>query len=188
MGNSSARTGTKKVATGRKVDKTQFGIEGVLVDEVLKDLNGTVKIIGARIVVGKGFNKHNVPISNKLRVLGVDQLREHKPAQEAVLVFDETSKKNIKTKVESVAKLIDADPRNAYFRYLTVTNGTATGKFQRCTKDIKENTADKRKKLAVLGLTDAKGKISTLISDLHAKKYVCNIKEEVVPFIMCSRG
>ena len=182
------RTGRGKVAPKKGVDKTQFGIEGVLVSEILKDLNGKINIIGAKVIVGKGFNKHNIPVTAKLRMLNVETLREHRPGTEATITFDQTTKSNIKDKVAKVCKLIDAEPKAAYFRYLTISNGKGNGKFKRCSKDIKEDSADRRKKLTVLGLYDATGDIKSLISDIGAKKYVCNIKVEEVPFITCSRS
>lgn len=165
---------------------TQFCIDGVLVDEVLKNLNG-VSIIGAKVYVGKAFSKHKCTIPNSLKKMGVQSMYEHVPAQEAIMVFDNTNKATILEKVAEVCKYIDGDKSKAYFKYLTVSNGESTGKFERCTKEIKPYDEDLRRKLVVLGLTDGDGKISSLIATLGAKKYECQITMEEKRVIICSK-
>jgi hypothetical protein len=184
-----ARVGAKKLAPKSMKNKTatQFCIDGHLVDEVLKQLPGDVKIIGAKVYVGKSFSKHKCTIPNSLKKMGVQSLYEHIPAQEAMLVFDETNKTHIREKVADVAKYIDGDASKAHFKYLTLDNGAAKGKFERTTKEIKPYDEDLRRKLVVLGLTDAEGKINTLISDLGAKKYECKIQIEEVKTVMCAK-
>jgi hypothetical protein len=182
------RTGAKKLADekqGRTV--TQYCIDGILVHEVLNQINSDIKIIGAQVMVGKGFSKHKVAISNRLKRLGVSSLRAHLPAQEASVVFDETTKEAIQKNIEGVAKEIGADPDKAYFKYITLDNGTCKGKFERTSKEIKPYDEDLRRKLIVLGLTDADGKVSSLIADLGAKKYECKIHFEEVRTIICSK-
>jgi hypothetical protein len=179
----------KKLLAKEKRTKTatQFCIDGYLVDEVLKGLNGGIEIIGAKVFLGKAFSKHKIPIPNALKRMGVQSLREHRPDQEAMLVFDKTNKKSILEKVADVAKYIDTDAANAYFKYITLSNGHATGKFERTTKEIKPYDEDLRRKLTVLGLTDADGKISTLIQQLGAKKFECQISTEERRVIVCSK-
>jgi hypothetical protein len=182
-------TGTKKLAPKNMKNKTatQYCIDGYLVDEVLGQLNGKTKIIGAKVYLGKSFSKHKCTIPNALKKMGVHSLYEHTPAQEAIMVFDETTVKTIKDKVADVAKYIDADTEKAYFKYITLDNGQAKGKFERTTKEIKPYDEDLRKKLVVLGLTDAEGKVASLISDLGAKKYECKIEFEEVRTIRCAK-
>lgn len=183
------RTGTKKLAPKSMKDKvaTQFCIDGVLVNDVLKQIPSDVKIIGVKVYAGKSYNKHRMAIPNSLKKMGVQTLSEHIPAQEATIVFDETSKKVILKKVADVCKYIDGDATKAYIKYITLDNGSAKGKFERCTKEIKPYDEDLRKKLVVLGLTEAEGKIQSLISDLGAKKYECKIQMTEVRTIMCSK-
>lgn len=168
-------------------DETQFCIDGVLVSEVLEDLSDKVSIIGAKVVVGKGFSKHKVVIPNRLKRWGVQSLQEHEPAQEATLVFDSVSKSTILAKTRQVAHAIGADANKAYFRYLTVGIEGAAGKFVRCTKDMRPHDEDLRKKLVVLGLIEAQGEVKELIAVLHAKPYRCTIETVEVRTIICSR-
>jgi hypothetical protein len=181
--------GTKKLAPKSMKNKvaTQFCIDGFLVNDVLRQIPNDVKIIGAKVYVGKSFSKKKQNIPTSLKKMGVISLYEHIPAQEAILVFDETTKKTILEKVADVCKFIDGDPAKAYVKYITLDNGASVGKFERCTKEIKPYDEDLRKKLVVLGLTDAEGKIQTLIRDLGAKKYECKIQMTEVRTIMCSQ-
>lgn len=182
-------TGTKKLPPKNMKTKTatQYCIDGFLVDEVLDNLPTGIKIIGAKVTVGKAFSKHRIVTPNKLKALGVTTLQEHRPAKEAHLVFDECKAKTIRENVKEVARIIDGDATRASFLYLTVTNGKATGKFQKTTKEIRPDETDMRRKLIVLGLTDADGKITSLVSDLSAKKYECRIQMTEVRTIICSK-
>jgi len=165
---------------------TQFCIDGHLVDEVLKDLPKGITIFGAKVVVGKGFSKHKAKIPNRLRKYGVQQLNEHKPAYEAYLVFDQVTRTTIKKSIHEVSKALDLNEEAAYFKYLTLSNGKGTGKFERTTKEIRPDETDLRKKLTVLGLTDAEGKVQTLIAEISAKKYECQIKEVSTRTVICA--
>ncbi|MHA2047111.1 MAG: hypothetical protein ACW99G_20155 [Candidatus Thorarchaeota archaeon] len=183
------RTGAKKLVPKSMKNKvaTQFCIDGYLVNDVLNQVPGDVTINGAKVYVGKSFSKSKQSIPTSLKKMGVQSLYEHVPAQEAILVFDEVNKKTIKTKVADVCKYIDGDPDKAYFKYIVLDNGESKGKFERCTKEIKPYDEDLRKKLVVLGLTDAEGKVQSLIRDLGAKKYECKIQVEEVRTITCSK-
>lgn len=185
----SPRVGAKKLAPKSMKQKvaTQFCIDGYLVDEVLNQIPSGVKIIGAKVYLGKSFSKKKCTIPNSLKKLGVQSLYEHVPAQEAIFVFDEIGKSTIKNRIEDVAKYIEADTSKAYFKYITLDNGECKGRFERTTKEIKPYDEDLRKKLVVLGLTDAEGKVTSLIHDLGAKKYECKIQMAEVRTIMCSK-
>jgi hypothetical protein len=51
-----------------------------------------------------------------------------------------------------------------------------------------EDAADLRKKLRVMGLEDAQGKIQSLIADIGTGKYKCNFQEVLVKQIsLCER-
>ena len=182
-------TGAKKLAPKSMKNKTatQFCIDGYLVNDVLKGIPSDVNIVGAKVYAGKSFSKKRQPIPNSLKKMGVQSLYEHIPAQEAIIVFDETNKKTILEKVADVCKYIDGDPEKAYIKYITLDNGSSVGKFERCTKEIKPYDEDLRRKLVVLGLTDAEGKIQSLIRDLGAKKFECKIQMTEVRTIMCSQ-
>lgn len=182
------RTGQLKLAkekAGR--DAIQYCIDGVLVKEVLETLPRDIIIIGAKVIVGKGFNKHKVPISNKLKKLGVMSLRENLPAKEATLVFDETNKTTILEKTKAVAEILGAEVEKAYFSYLTLSNKAGSGKFSRVNKDMRPDDTDLRKKLTVLGLDEATGDVQSLVRDLSAEAYQCNIQEVVVRSYTCKK-
>ncbi len=182
-------TGTQKLYKGNgKAGKvlTQFCIDGYLVDEVLKGIPKDVIIFGAKVVVGKGFSKHKTRIPNRLRKFGVTQLNMHEPAYEAFLVFDQVVRSTIVSSIKSVSEALELEVGGAYFKYLTLSNGEGTGKFERVTKEIRPDETDLRKKLTVLGLTDAEGKIQSLIGELSAKKYECKIQEVTTRTVICS--
>jgi hypothetical protein len=178
------RTNKKLAKRGR--DITQYCIDGYLVDEVLEQIPANVKIIGAKVFVGQSYSKHKKAIPTALRKLGVQSLREHKPALDATLVFDEVNKSAIKTSVKEVCKKLNESPEKAYFMYVTLKNGTSTGKFVHTTKERVATEADLRKKARVLGLEDVDGDAKGLIKALSAKKYVCSISTQEVRTIMCT--
>ncbi len=182
-------TGTNKKYQGNgKTGNTltQFCIDGYLVEEVLGLLPKGIKIFGAKVVVGSGFSKCKTQIPNRLRKYGLQSLRTHIPTYEGDLVFDEVSKQTIKDSINGVCDALNLKNERAYFKYLTLSNGTAVGKFERTTKEIRPDETDLRKKLTVLGLTDGEGKIQGLIADISAKKYSCKIQEVVVRTVICS--
>lgn len=170
--------------TGRTL--TQFCIDGFLVEEVLKSLPKSITIFGAKVVVGKGFSKHKTKIPNRLRKFGVSQLNIHEPAYEAYLVFDQVAKSTITKCIKQVSEALELDSTGAYFKYLTLSNGKASGKFERTTKEIRPDETDLRRKLTVLGLTDADGRIQSLISTLSAKKYECKIQDTSIRTVICA--
>ena len=116
----------------------------------------------------------------------MQQLNEHKPAYEAYLVFDQVTKTTIRKAIKEVSKALDLNEEAAYLKYIVLSNGQGSGKFERTTKEIRPDETDLRKKLTVLGLTDAEGKIQTLIADISAKKYVCKIQEVSTRTVICS--
>ena len=184
------RTGTRKLIKDKNKktgELTQFCIDGYLVKEVLDALPSGVRIIGAQVHIGKAFSKCKLARTNKLKQLGVSWVRETMPTKEVAIVFDVTTKKTIQGIVDEVSEILKVDKNTAYFKYLTLSNTLGTGKFVRTTKEIHPDDKDLRKKLTVLGLTDADGRIQSLIADISAKKYVCTIQEIPVRTIICAR-
>lgn len=182
-------TGTNKAYKGNGKHGqtlTQFCIDGYLVEEVLGMLPKNIKIFGAKVVVGTGFSKHKTQIPNRLKKFGLQSLRTHIPSYEGDLVFDEVSRKSIKDSIKGVCEALNLKEEKAYFKYITLSNGTANGKFERTTKEIRPDETDMRKKLTVLGLTDAEGKIQGLVADISAKKYHCKIQEVTSRTVICS--
>jgi hypothetical protein len=180
-----ARTGTRRLAReGRNM--TQYCIDGYLVDEVLDSLPSGVSIIGAKVNVGQTYSKHKKTVPTKLKRLGVSSLREHVPALDATIVFDETNKTTIKRNVKAVCKELKESVDKAYFMYITLKVGTTTGKFVHTRKERSATEADLRKKVRVLGLEDVDGQANTLIRALSAKKYTCQIQTQEVRTIMCT--
>ncbi len=183
------KTGTKKLAVDKNnKDRTitQYCIDGYLIDEVLDDLPTGVTVIGAKVLIGAVHQRHKIVVPNRLKRLGVQVIQESVVSQQATLVFDQVSKGTIKSKTKAVGVNIGADPKTAFFKYIVLGIPGATGKFEHCTKEIKPNEADLRKKLRVMGLTDASGKIADLIRQVSAHKYSCTIQFEEVRTIICS--
>jgi len=185
------KTGTKKLAPKEKKGKrdktaTQFCLDGYLVSEVLDGLPTGITILGAKVLIGAVHQRHKIVVPNRLKKMGVEKIEESVVSQQATLVFDQVTKTTIKSMVKGVSDSMKIDPAAAFFKYLTLSNGEASGKFEHCTKEIKPDETDLRKKLRVLGLTDGEGKINTLISALGARKYACEIKMEEVRTIVCS--
>jgi hypothetical protein len=171
-----------------KKDKTvtQYCIDGYLVNEVLDDLPTGVTIIGAKVLIGSVHQRHKIVVPNRMKRLGVQMIQESVATQQATLVFDQVSKTVIKSKVAQVSRSMGVDPNLAFFKYITLQVTDATGKFEHCTKEIKPDETDLRKKLRVLGLEDAEGEVKNLIKVLSAKKYMCTIQHEQVRTIICS--
>ena len=184
-----SRTGQKKVAKKYKSkDETQYCIDGVLINEVLDNLSDKVEIIGAKVYVGLGYKKKKLAISNKLKRLGVQSIYANEPNKQAIVVFDATTKATIKRKCREVAREIIADVDKAYFKYLTVRGADGSGKFERTTKDIRPDDTDLRRKMIVLGLTEAEGKVNSLLAVLHAEAYKCKIDTVEVRTFICTKA
>lgn len=182
-------SGTKKIAPiNMRKEEHQFVIDGYLVDEVLKQVPAGLKIIQAYVYAVDHKSTAKIAIPNSLKKLGVSSIYTAGSSKRVTLTFDQTSKENIKNKLDQVCKLLNLDRNRAYFRYVVLSNGEGTVKFEHCTKEIKPDETDLRKKLRVLGATLGTGKVQSVISNLNASKYVCHIKEQPVRFIMCSKG
>jgi len=110
---------------------------------------------------------------------------------EAEVTLDQTTPTAIKRSVKVVAEYIGAEPEQATFRYIVLSNGQGTGKFVACRKEMTargEDAADLRKKLRVMGLEDAQGRVQSLIADIHAGSFRCNFQEVTVKQIsLCER-
>ena len=183
------RLGQRKFATNERFknqkDRNQYCIDGVLVKEVLDYIPKDLTIIGARIRVGTPFKRQKSVVPNKLRKYGCTYMVHSLPTTEAEITVDQVSATTIKRAIREVCKGINADPGKATFRYLTLSNGTATGQFTRTTKEMRPDERDLRKKANVLGLKEAQGKISTLIADLGVKNYHCSWEEITTRVVTC---
>jgi hypothetical protein len=168
---------------------TQFCIDGYTVDEVLSDLPSNVSIIGAQVGVGQSFNKRKMIVPTKLKKLGVASMRATLPTEEASLVFDEVDPKTIRKSIEGVCDIMGVEKNKSWFKYITLAtaDGSAFGKFERTTKEIRPDETDLRKKLTVLGLTEGRGKMSNLIRAISANKYECKMQEVSVRTVMCNK-
>lgn len=180
------KTGAKKQApVNMRNEAHQFVIDGYLVDEVLSQLPPTIQIIQACIRVHKIDSSRKLVVPNALRKLGVGSMWSRGAAIACQIMFDQTSKENIKQKVAAVCKQMGFNRPRAYFKYIVLANAVGTLKFEQCTKEIKPDETDLRKKLRVLGATVGQGQVQNVIATLNAKKYKCVIKEEPVKFVMC---
>ena len=167
--------------------KTQFCIDGVLVDEVLNNLPDEITIVGCKIAIGTHLKQQKGVVPNSLRKYGCTYMRHSLPSTSAEITLDQVNGKQVKTAVEHVAEGIGAEPEKAYFTYIVLSNNNgATGKFVRCTKEIRRDEKDLRRKAIVLGLTDAQGKIQGLISDIGAKNFRCSWEEVITRMVTCA--
>lgn len=180
-------TGTKKVAK-KEVDKTQYCIDGVLIDEVLDSLpKKGITIIGAGIHINHYSNRKRMPIPNKLKRLGVSLLSTRELDVRGAMVFDKTTPVIIKRNVRLACQLLGTTIEKASFEYLTIENGKSTGKFKRTKKDIIPSDNDLRKKTNVLGLIDAQGDVAGLIKSVSADAYKCNIQTIETRVMICTK-
>ena len=183
-----ASLGSKKVASiNMRREEHQFVIDGFLIDEVLKQIPPGIKIIQAYVHLIKRDKEQRIAVPNALRKYGITMIRNAGLAKRASMIFDATNKENIKQNISKACIALDMPYQKAYFRYVVLSNADGTVKFEHCTKEIKPDELDQRKKLRVLGATEGSGKVQSLIAALGAKKFRCVIKEEPVKLIMCSR-
>jgi len=172
-------------------DAAQYCIDGVLVEDVLKEIPESINIIGCRIKFGHPLRRQKVVVPKNLQKWGVDYLQQVQPTLEAFITLDATTPGKIRKAIKAVAQEIGIDAARAEFGYIVLSNGDGAGKFVKCTKEMQakgDDAADLRKKLKVLGITDGSGKVQSLIKDLGADKFTCNIEEVVERrIITCSR-
>lgn len=182
-------SGGKRIAPiNMRKEEHQYVIDGIHVDEVLKQIPSNLQIIQAQILMGSGGRNRKIVVSNELKKLGVSHIHEQQERQRASIIVDEISKDGLREKVSAVCKYMSIDPSRAYFNYIILSNKEGNVKFLKCTKEIKPDETDLRKKLKVLGATMGTGRVQSVLTDLNAKKYVCKIKEEAVKFVMCSKA
>lgn len=179
--------GPKKL-TNMKKDSHQFVIDGFLVDEVLSQIPNDIKIIQSRISCVVSPSNTKIVVPNKLRKLGVEYMRTRSYGKEIIIVMDEAKPMTIKKNVDQACQEAGVPRARAFFQYIVLSNGEATGKFEHCTKEINPDETDLRKKLRVLGLVTGQGPVQGLISQLGAKKYLCQVREETVRLMMCSKA
>jgi len=181
------KTGTKKVMT-KEVDKTQYCIDAVLIDEVLDSLPKTgITIVGASVDINHYSARKRLPIPNKLKRLGVSLLSKRDTDVRCVVVFDKTTPAIIKRNVRLACQTLGASLDKASFGYLTINNGKSAGKFQRTKKDIIPSDNDLRRKTVVLGLIDAEGDVAGLIKSVSADAYKCNIQTIETRVVVCTK-
>jgi hypothetical protein len=185
----------KKQVTKKNISRkegVQFCIDGFYVDEILKGLNGSVQIIGAQIRFGMPMKRQKVVVPTKLRKLGCSLMYQILPTLEAEIILDKTTPALIRKVVKQVAEHVGIDPAQAQFAYITLTNGEGTGRWVKTTKEMApkdENEAlDLRRKAKMLGLTDASGKIQSLIADIGAGKYQCDFQDvQIKQIALCKK-
>lgn len=178
----------KEAPVDMRKESHQFVIDGYLVEEVLNQIPAGIKILGASVTLRSFPTTRRIAVPTKLKAMGVARMATMPARDHAWLVFDEVAKSTIIRNTKAVCESMNQSYDKAYFEYLLLSNAEATGKFEHCTKEVRPNEADQRKKLRVLGLTTGKGKVQGLISELGAKKYKCEIREQSVRLLMCSQG
>jgi hypothetical protein len=172
----------KKYVKASPKDPTQLCIDGYLVDEVLPLIGKNLTIIGCKIRFGLPIKRQRIVVPTKLRKHGVGSMSEIKAGLEAEIVLDQTTPTAIKKAVKSVADYIGADPRRASFNYITLSNGKGAVRFNLTTKEMKpkgDDAADLRKKARVLGAGEGQGKVQSVIADVGAEKFQCDIETVV---------
>lgn len=183
-----ASKGAKRLAPiNMRKEEYQFVIDGTLVDEVLSKIPNGMNIIGAQVYTTHREKSSKIMVPNALKKYGVSHIYKQGSASRTSLIFDKISKQGIKEKVSYVCKSMNSEYQRAYFKYIVLSNGKGTVKFQFCTKEITPDETDLRKKLKVLGAIMGQEQVQSVISDLHATKYKCVIRQEPVKLIMCSK-
>lgn len=183
-----AGTGAKKIApVNMKKEEHQFVIDGYLVDEVLRQIPPTLVINQAHVCLIKRGLERRLVVVNELKKHGVTVLREQGTALRGSLICDKISKAGLIGKVKTACKMLNMPYDKAYFKYIVLANDDGAAIFEHCTKEIRPDETDLRKKLRVLGATSGTGKVQSVIQEIGAKKFRCVIKEEPVKLIMCSR-
>lgn len=178
-------TGASKVIKYGGKTGHQFCIDGYLVDEVLKQVPSGIEISGAKVEIGTNLGTRSLPVHNSLKRLGVQKIHESLPNKRAFLVFDHVNKSEISSATKKACEALNLDYKKAQFEYLLLQNKDGSGRFTRVTKEIRPHSEDYRRKLKVLGLTHGSGRVQDLISELGAKKYFCEFREEVVKLAIC---
>lgn len=173
-----------------KKEAIQHCIDGYFVEEILKGIPAGIKIVGCQIRFGMPMRRKKIVVPKKLREVGTWSIYQIQPTLEAQINLDNVSKTQIRNSVKVVADYCGCDPELAQFDYITLSNGQGTGKFMKTTKEMEargEDAADLRKKLKVLGLTDAEGRIQSLIADVNAGAYRCDFQDEIVKRVSVCR-
>lgn len=171
----------------------QHCIDGYYVEEVLKSIPNGITIIGCRIRFGYPLKRKKAVIPRALREVGCNYLQRIESGLEAEITHDQVGKGQIRASVKRVAEYIGSDPEAASFRYIVLSNGTSNGRFVATTKEMEpkgEDAADLRKKLRVLGLETADGKVQGLIADLGKMTgaYRCDFENEIIRKVaLCRR-
>lgn len=187
-GRARAHLGQQKLApVNMRKDATQFVIDAFFIDEVLSLIPDGINIIQAEIWLYKRDVDNRLMIPNVLKALGVIYMRESGMVKSTKLIFDETTKEQIKRNVQKVATALDMPYSKAYFKSIVLSNADGAGKFEHTTKEIRPDDTDLRKKLRVMGLTSGQGKVQALVAAINAKKFRCTVKQEAVRIVMCSR-
>ena len=183
-----ASKGAKRLApVNMRKEEYQFVIDGTLVDEVLSHIPAGMNIVGAQVYTTKREKSSKIVIPNALKKYGVTHIHKQGSATRTSMIFDKISRQGIKEKVHHVCKAVGSDYQGAYFKYIVLSNGKGTVKFQFCTKEITPDETDLRKKLKVLGAIMGQEQVQSVIQDLHASKYKCVIRQEPVKLVMCSK-
>ena len=168
----------KKKVTKEVSNPVQFCLDGTLVDEVLPMVKG-VDIIGCNIRFGMPIKRQKIVVPTKLKKFGVNKMSEIKAGLEAEIVLDSVTPAAVKKAVKNVAQHVGCDPKSATFRYITLSNGTASCRFDVTSKEMAakgDDAADLRKKAKVLGAGESNGKIQSLFSDIGAEKFRCDFE------------
>ena len=181
--------GAKRLApVDMRKDEYQFIIDGYLINEVLKQIPTPIKIVQAYVHLIQRGSEHRIAVPNALKKFGVSSIRAHEGGKMASMVFDSISKAALQDNVAKACKALNMPYDKAYFQYIVLSNGESSGKFSHCTKEVRPDETDQRKKLRVLGLVSGAGKVQGLLADLGAKKFHCSIKEQTIKVVMCSRN
>lgn len=180
--------GSKKIApVNMRKEEHQFVIDGYLVDEVLSQIPASLTIIGASVYTVRREKSSKVVVPNVLRKYGVSHIWKQGSTTRTALIFDQISKQALKDKIAHVCRVQGSEYQGSSFKYIILSNGKGTVKFEFCTKEITPDETDLRKKLKVLGAVMGQEQVQSVISDLNASKYKCVIRQEAVKLIMCSK-
>jgi len=178
--------GEEEMTTENRV--TQYCIEAVRFEDALSMFRSTMKIKNLSFTLGTLLRKNKLDVPERLQKMGVFSGRMHDTAKEWNGTFQNLTKKEMRKRMQSIAKHTGVDIKSARINHVTIQVNGTEAVFHRVKKEIRV-AEDKRKKVAVLGLTSHKGPIDAITSTLNLAKYACQMTTQEAPkkVIVCTK-
>lgn len=164
---------------------TQHCIEAHYVDELL-EIPDEVKIESVQWEIGEMHKKNQIKVPNKLKLLGVNYMRQLHATQHLEGTFEDCSRDEIRRRMQMICKETGHNPKRFRVRYAKIAVEGAEATFKRVQKELRP-TQDLRQKVKVLGLSTHTGNINKLLRAVSAKKFTCQIDYVTTRTVVCSK-